>query len=181
MKALLKLLALLAILSAALSTSAQALTIPAGTTLVIRLSESVSSNDPVGHRFSSVLEYPLVVKGRVVAATGAKVYGRIDSSASAGRAVGRSVLALSLTDIRINGVIEPIYTTSYEQAGASSGLKTARRAGAGALIGAAIDGGRGAGRGAAIGAASTLLTPGQAVGVPRGTLLDFRLAQPLFL
>jgi len=181
MKSLLKILAFLAVFTAALGASAQAVTVPAGTTLVVRMADAVSSNDPVGRRFSAVLEYPLVVKGKTIAATGTKVYGRIDSSASAGRAVGRSVLALSLTDIRIDGVLEPIYTTSYEQAGASSGHQTAARAGVGALIGAAIDGRRGAGKGAAIGAASSLLTPGQAVGVARGTLLDFRLAQPLFL
>jgi len=178
---LLKPIALLFLLAAALCASAHAVTVPAGTTLVVRLSDTVSSNDPVGRRFSAILEYPLVVRGKTIAAMGTRVYGRIDSSASAGRAVGRSTLALSLTDIRINGVLEPVYTTSYEQAGASSGHQTARRAGAGALIGAAIDGGRGAGKGAAIGAATSLLTPSQAVGVARGTLLDFRLAQPLFL
>jgi hypothetical protein len=180
-KTLLKSLALLAVLAAALSASAQAVTIPAGTTLVIRMDDTVSSNDPVGRRFTAVLERPLVVKGQVIAGTGAKVWGRIDTSASAGRVAGRSALALSLTDIRVNGALEPIYTTSYEQAGASSGAKTVGRAGVGALIGAAIDGKRGAGKGAAIGAASTLLTPGQAVTVSRGTLLDFRLAQPVFL
>jgi hypothetical protein len=172
---------LVAALLAAFISSTQAVTIPAGTILVVRMADTVSSSDPVGRRFSAVLEHPLVVKGNVVAGAGAKVYGRIDTSASAGRVAGRSVLALSLTDININGTREPIYTTSYQQAGASSARKTARRAGAGALIGAAIDGGSGAGKGAAIGAASTLLTPGQAVAIQRGTLLDFRLAQPLFL
>jgi len=145
------------------------------------MDDTVSSSDPVGRRFTAVLARPLVVRGKTIAATGSKVWGRIDTSASAGRVAGRSALALSLTDIRINGALEPIYTTSYEQTGASSGAKTLGRAGAGALIGAAFDGGRGAGKGAAIGAATSLLAPGQAVTVSRGTLLDFRLAQPLFL
>ena len=172
---------ILTVLAVTFAASAQAQTIPAGTTLVVRLADTVSSNDPVGRRFSATLEYPLRVKGKTIAGTGARVYGRIDTSASAGRAFGRSALALSLTDIRINGTLEPIYTTSYQQEGASSGHKTATRMGAGALIGAAVDGRSGARKGAAIGAASNLLSPGQAVAVPRGTLLDFRLAQPVFL
>jgi hypothetical protein len=163
------------------ASSAAAAPIPAGTTLVVRMSDTVSSNDPAGRRFTAVLERPLMVKGKVIAPAGAKIWGRIDTSASAGRVAGRSALALSLTDIRINGTDEPIYTTSYEQAGASSGAKTVGRAGVGALIGAALDGGRGAGRGATIGAATSLISPGQAVTVARGTLLDFRLAQPVFL
>ncbi len=153
-----------------------AATIPAGKTLVVRTIDGISSNDQPGKRFAGQLDTNLVVNGKVVAPAGTKVYGRVNNSQSAGRAIGRSTLAISLTDISINGKLVRIATSSSMHSGASSGAKTARGAGAGALIGAAFDGGRGAGRGAAIGAGASLLKPGEAISVPAGTLLDFQLA-----
>jgi hypothetical protein len=158
-----------------------AATIPAGTTLVVRTIDAISSSDQAGKRFAGKLDTSLVVNGNVVAPAGSKVYGRVNNSQSAGRAVGQSQLSISLTDISINGKLVRIATSSSMHSGASSGAKTARGAGAGALIGAAFDGGRGAKRGAAIGAGASLLKPGEAVSVPAGTLLDFQLASPVSL
>jgi hypothetical protein len=158
-----------------------AATIPAGTTLVVRTIDAISSSDQAGKRFAGKLDTNLVVNGNVVAPAGSKVYGRVNNSQSAGRAVGQSQLSISLTDISINGKLVRIATSSSMHSGASSGAKTARGAGAGALIGAAFDGGRGAKRGAAIGAGASLLKPGEAVSVPAGTLLDFQLASPVSL
>lgn len=149
--------------------------IPAGTTLIVRTHDPISSNDHHGKRFAAVLDSEITVRGKVVAPAGSKVYGRVDEAHSAGRTFGQSMLAISLTDLQVNGDLVPIYTTSFQKFGAPSGARTARRAATGALFGAAIDGRRGAGRGAAIGATTTLVSPGQAVVIPRGTLLDFRL------
>jgi phage-related tail protein len=55
----------------------------------------------------------------------------------------------------------------------------ARGAAAGAAIGAIGDGGDGAGTGAAIGAVASGLKKGDAISVPPGTLLEFRLQQPV--
>ena len=142
----------------------------------MRTIDAISSSDQAGKRFAGKLDTSLVVNGNVVAPAGSKVYGRVNNSQSAGRAVGQSQLSISLTDILINGKLVRIATSSSMHSGASSGAKTARGAGAGALIGAAFDGGRGAKRGAAIGAGASLLKPGEAVSVPAGTLLDFQLA-----
>jgi hypothetical protein len=160
---------------------ARAATIPAGTTLVVRTIDAISSSDQAGKRFAGKLDTSLVVNGNVVAPAGSKVYGRVNNSQSAGRAFGQSQLAISLTEISVNGRLVHIVTKNSLHSGASSGAKTARGAGAGALIGAAFDGGRGAKRGAAIGAGASLLKPGEAVSVPAGTLLDFQLASPLSL
>ena len=155
--------------------------VPAGTMLIVRTLDTISSSNSPGTRFAARLDANLVVKGKVVAPTGTKVYGRINSSQSAGRAVGRSTLSISLTDISINGKLVRIATSGSMHSGAPSGGKTARGAATGALIGAAFDGGRGAKRGAAIGAGASLLQPGEAISLPAGTLLDFRLASSVTL
>jgi hypothetical protein len=155
--------------------------IPAGTTLVVRTIDGISSSDIEGKRFAGKLHSSLVVNGNVVAPAGSKVYGRVNHSQSAGRAVGQSQLAIGLTQISINGRLVPISTSHSMHSGTPSGRKTVRGAGSGALIGAAFDGGSGAAKGAAIGAAASLARPGQPVVVPGGTLLDFRLASPVSL
>jgi hypothetical protein len=158
-----------------------AATIPAGTTLVVRTIDAISSSDQAGKRFAGKLDTNLVVNGNVVAPAGSKVYGRVNNSQSAGRAFGQSQLAISLTEISVNGRLVHIVTKNSLHSGTRSGQKTARGAGAGALIGAAFDGGSGAAKGAAIGAAASLARPGQPVVVPQGTLLDFQLASPVSL
>ena len=75
---------------------ARAATIPDGTSLFVRTVDPVSSNDKAGKSFAARLDSNLVVKGKVVIPAGSKVYGRVESSKSAGRAFGQSKLALSL-------------------------------------------------------------------------------------
>ena len=72
---------LLLLLSACLVPSwSFAATIPAGTTLLVRTNETVSSNDPVGKTFSAQLANDVVVAGKVVLRAGSKAVGRVDSS-----------------------------------------------------------------------------------------------------
>ena len=75
--------------------AARAVTVPGGTTLLVRTVDRVSSNDKAGKSFAARLDANLVVKGKVVVPSGSKVYGRVESSKSAGRAFGRSKLALT--------------------------------------------------------------------------------------
>ena len=57
--------------------------IPAGTTLVVRTIDGISSNDKAGKRFAGKLDSSLVVSGNVVVPAGSKVYGRVNNSQSA--------------------------------------------------------------------------------------------------
>ena len=156
----------------------RAATLPAGTPLLVRTLDQVSSSDAPGKTFAAVLDTDLVAQGRTVAKAGTKVYGRVESSRSAGRALGRSKLALSLTRMVVRGRPVPIATGNFEQAGARSGRKTAGRTAAGAAVGAAFGG---AAAGAAIGAATGLIGKGESVVAPAGTLFEFRLTQPVSL
>jgi hypothetical protein len=158
--------------------AARAVTVPGGTTLLVRTVDRVSSNDKAGKSFAARLDANLVVKGKVAVPAGSKVYGRVESSRSAGRAFGQSKLALSLTKILVDGRPVAIATGSYEEAGPRSGRKTAGRAAGGALIGAAFGG---PAAGAAIGAATGLIGRGQSVEAPAGTLFEFRLTRSVSL
>ena len=74
--------------------AARAVTIPSGTSLLVRTVDRLSSNDAAGKSFAARLDSNLVVKGKVVIPAGSKVYGRIESSESAGRAFGQAAGAL---------------------------------------------------------------------------------------
>ncbi len=154
-------------------------TIPAGTPLQVRMDQAVDSSQNVtGSRFSGKMENPVVVNGQVAIPAGATVMGQVAQAEQAGRLKGQSSLDLVLTDVNINGQTVPLMTQGVSQAGAQEGRKTVRRSGAGAAIGGIAGGGEGAAKGAAIGGA-TALGKGQAVSVPAGAVVEFRLAQPV--
>jgi hypothetical protein len=162
-------------------------TVPAGTSLLLRMIDGVdSSKNPVGSRFSASLETNLAVAGVVVAPAATRVYGRLAQSKEAGRIAGKSELQLELTEIVVNGTAYPVLSSDYQVSGKSSGGRSAKRILGGAGLGAAIGGIAGnAGKGAAIGAVAgttaALAQKGQKVSIPSETLLEFRLQQPASL
>jgi hypothetical protein len=153
--------------------------VPAGTTLLVRMLDGASSNDSKGKRFTTTLENDLIINGTMVAKAGTKIYGRIENAQSARRYTGKSMLDLRLTELTVGASFVPIVTGPYAQGGEGSMRKTARGAAAGAAIGAIADGGDGAAKGAAIGAVASGIKKGQPIVVPAGTLLEFSLQQPV--
>jgi len=154
-------------------------TIPAGTELLVRMVDPVSSKDPQGKRFTTTLEIDLAVNGVIVAKAGTKVYGRIQSAQQARRYTGQSSIDLRLTEVALGPNLVPLVSSGYTDAGDRSIKKTAKGAAAGAAIGGIADGGDGAAKGAAIGAAASGVKKGQSVTVSPGALLAFKLQQPL--
>ena len=166
--------------------SAQVVTLPAGTSLLVRMIDSVdSSENRIGDKFHASLESPLVVGDRVVAPKGADVYGKLAQAKDAGKISGSAQLTLELTGVRINGNIVPVDSTTYDVAGKGRGTQSAERIGGGAvlgtIIGAVAGGGKGAVIGGAVGAgagtAVQVMTKGDKVRVPSETLLEFKLEQ----
>jgi hypothetical protein len=160
------------------------ITIPAGTSLLVRMVDSVdSSKNQIGDTFEASLESPLMVGDIVVAEKGAYVFGKLARVKSAGKISGGAELTLQLTGIRVAGDIVPIDSTTYDVAGKGRGKQSAERIGGGAALGAIIGGIAGGGAGAAIGAgvgaaAGTtvqLATHGEKIRVPSETLLEFKL------
>jgi hypothetical protein len=152
-------------------------TLPAGTVLLVRMVDSVSSRNAPGANFSTKLEYDLAVNGVVAVKAGTIVYGKVQSATQAGRMVGRSSLDIRLAQMVPNGSPVPIVTSGYAQQGQSEGRKTLLAAGAGAVIGNNTGGSSGSG--AAWGAGAAALKPGQTLTIPRGALLEFTLTQPV--
>jgi hypothetical protein len=165
------------------------LTIPAGTVLIMRLNEPLSSDhNQIGDRFTGTLEQPLVVNGWVVARRGQVVMGQVKSAKKAGRVKGTSELGIELTDLTlVDGGQAPILTELWKASGGTShGADAATIAGGtgvGALIGAAADWGRGAaigaGAGAVAGIGAVLLTRGRPTILEPESQLTFRLVDPV--
>jgi hypothetical protein len=163
-------------------------TIPEGTSLSIRLIDSIDSdkNKP-GDAFRATLDSPLSAEGRVVVPKDADVEGKVQELKSAGHFAGRSGIVLLLTKLSFNGKDYPIETSEYTQEGNSRGKRTAATVGGGAAIGALIGGLTGGGKGALIGAgvgagAGTgvqAVTKGQQVRLASESVLEFRLNAPV--
>ena len=175
---------------AAAGQDAMRVTVPAGTRILIRMTDSVnSSQQKAGYRFTASLETNLQAENMVVAPRGTVIYGHLASASSAGKFAGSSDLTLELTDIVINGTAYPLMTSTYAIKGSGEGSNTAKKVvggvGLGALIGGLAGGGKGAGIGALAGAgagtAVAATKKGQQLSIPSESLLEFRLAQPVAL
>ena len=156
------------------------ITVPAGTRIMIRMSETVDSKrHKAGHRFRAQLEGALVVDGVTVAPKGTMLYGSVVASQQSGRAAGSSNLTIEFSDIMIDDQLYPIATGALAaQTGGEAGRTVGRTARA-AAIGGLIDGCSGARTVAKVGAGASLLTAGASINVPSGTLLDTSLTAPL--
>jgi hypothetical protein len=150
-------------------------TVAAGTRVTVRTSETLDSRKTgAGHKFTSRLEADLVSNGVVVAPAGATVYGQITNSKKAGRAVGNAEMSLTFTDITIDGQMKPIMTTGVTAVTESTTRTSAKRTVGAAAIGGLIGGSSGAKTGAKVGAGASILTSGNQINIPSGTMLEFR-------
>lgn len=163
-------------------------TIPAGTTLAVRLVDSIDSEtSQQGQTFHATLDSPLAVDGEVAIPSGYDVEGHLVEVKSAGKFAGQSVVALQLDRISAGGKYYSLQTDQYRRQGSSRGKNTAAKVGAGAGIGAIIGAIAGGGKGAAIGAAAggglgggvQAATKGQQIKLPSETVLNFTLQAPL--
>jgi len=155
-------------------------TVPAGTRLVIRMVDSVdTSRHGVGHKFRGQLEGALVVGGVTVVPRGAFLYGTITAAKQAGRVAGNSELTMEFTDIMVDDQLYPIATENLSTQTAGEGKKTVGRTARVAAVGGLAGGSPGARTGAKVGVGVSVLTKGESVNVPAGTLLETALRVPL--
>lgn len=161
---------------------APTITVPAGTRLVIRMSDSVdSSRHAAGHRFRAQLEGAIVVDGVTVLPRGAIIQGRVAAAQQSGRAVGSSSMSIEFTDVMLDDVLHPIATGDINTQGANETGRTIGRTARAAAIGGLIDGSSGARTGARVGAGVSILTSGSSINIPRGTILETSLRAALVL
>lgn len=154
--------------------------VPAGTRLVIRMVDSIDSRrHSAGHKFRGQLEGALVSDGVTVAPRGTFMYGTITSAKQSGRMAGSSELAMEFTDIMIDDQLYPVSTDGLVARTGGEGGRTVGRTARSAAIGGLIGGSSGARTGAKVGVGASLLTSGQSLNIPAGTLLETALRVPL--
>lgn len=155
-------------------------TVPQGTRIMVETVDALdSSRQKAGHRFRAKLAGDLVIDGKVVAPGGSILYGILAQAKKSRRAVGRSEMILTFTDITINGQLVPIQTSAIQAVTDSTTKKSAGQVGRAAAIGGLADGSSGAKTGAKVGVGAAIVTGGSQVKIPPNTLLEFSLAQPL--
>jgi hypothetical protein len=166
------------------ATKAVPLTMPAGTSLTVRLSNEVSSGKKKsGDSFSAYLDGDLLASGVLVAGKGATAYGRV-AEAAAGASGGASKLVLELTGIEAGGRVVALGTDRVQATGEQpkAGKKILGGAPLGAGIGTIIDEGEGTAIGAVVGtmggAAAAAKTPGKEVAFAAGSALTFKTSGP---
>jgi hypothetical protein len=164
-------------------------TIAAGTNLVVRLTEELSSSrNTAGDAFRATLDQPVVLDGFIIADKGSAVRGKVVESQKAGHMTGKSELGLELTEINTtDGQTVYVRTSDVTKQGPNSTGENAAKVGGGAALGAIIGALAGGGKGAAIGAGAggavgtgvMLSTSGKATKLPVETRLTFRLNEPV--
>jgi hypothetical protein len=97
---------------AAAIATAEPIVVPAGATLIVRLSEQLGSKiSAVGQRFSATLDRDVVVNGQTVIAAGASVTGKVVFARHVGVLAGEASLQLKLTSVNVNNADLAIMTS----------------------------------------------------------------------
>jgi len=163
-------------------------TIPAGTVVPVRITETLDSKTAqINDVFHGALAADLGTQGVIALRRGAPIVGRIVEAREAAHFKGQSLLSLELTDIQRGGQKIPVTTDAYVKQGAARGKNTATKAGGGAAFGAIIGALAGGGKGAAIGglagaAAGTgvnAATRGEQTVIQTESLVNFQLQSPI--
>jgi hypothetical protein len=164
------------------------LTIPAGTVLPVRITQTLdSASTQPGDRFTGAIAGDIIVDGLVAIPQGASVTGSVDAVQEAAHFKGSSLLTVSLASLDRRGERIALSTDPYsvkgKGRGESTAVKTGIGAGAGAILGGIFGGGKGAAIGAAagggLGAGSSAVTRGQQVQIPSESLVRFNLTSPI--
>ncbi len=162
--------------------------IPAGTSVVVRMIDSVDSNTArLGETFRASVDEPVFVNGNTVIPRGADVVAKLVEDQKSGKIEGRTVLALALVSVIVNGRMVDLTTQDVATSSSSRGARSAKVVGGtaalGAILGGIVGGGRGAaigaGSGAAVGTGAQVMTNGQRVRIPSETRLTFTLTYPV--
>jgi hypothetical protein len=166
------------------------LTLPRGSRLEVRLGETIDVKHVAsGDRFTGSLVAPVVVGNTVAVPAGSNATGEILVAHHRGMFKGRSMLALTLTQLEVNGTQYHIDTSNLARTKKGKGRRSAAFIGGGAgmgmLIGGVATGGVGllvgglAGGGA--GALGAAFTGNRDLSIPAESVVTFRLQDPLTL
>jgi hypothetical protein len=164
------------------------LTLPRGTRLEVRLNQTIDVKHVTsGQRFTGSLAQPVVIGTTVAVPAGAEATGEVLVAHKRGLFKGKSVMALTLTELDVNGMEYHIDTSTLSRSkkGKRSAALIGGGAGMGMLIGGVATGGVGllvgglAGGGA--GALGAAFTGNRDLTIPAESVVNFRLQDDLTL
>ena len=154
-------------------------TVPAGTRLVLRMAQTLdSSKHKTGHRFTARLEADLVAEGVVVATRGSTAYGQLMSAKQSGRVAGSSEMTVAITDLMIDNRMYPIATQPLQAKTENTAKKSGKTIAGAAAIGGLAKGKKGAKNAAKVGVGVSILTGGNKINIPAGTLVETQFRAP---
>jgi hypothetical protein len=163
-------------------------TIPSGTTIPVRITQTLdSATTQQGQSFSGTVATDVMADGLVAIHQGTAVTGRVSAVQEAAHYKGSSLLTVELVSINRHGDSLAVTTSPYSVEGKGRGKNTAAKVGGGAAIGAIIGAIAGGGKGAAIGSAAgagvgagaNTITRGEQVQIPSESLVNFQLTNTL--
>jgi type II secretory pathway pseudopilin PulG len=166
-------------------------TIPAGTTLTIRLDQRISVKaSRAGDTFTGEFVEPVLGSDNsVLVPKGAQVSGVVDVSHRRGHFKGRSLLELRLTSLTLNGTQYPLATRDLARTKKGKGKRStamiAGGSGAGTLVGGLATGGVGLVVGGLVGGGAGTavagLTGNRDTDLPAESIVHFKLADDLMV
>ena len=140
----------------------EGVTIPAGTVVVVRLGETLSSNkSEAGQGFSATVARPIVVAGKTVIEQGASARGTVVDAKAMGHFKGGALLEIRLNSVTINGRERNVRTAAVERELKGKGKRSAGFIGGGA------------------GAAGAAFTGNKEIVMPAESLVSFKLTKPV--
>ena len=166
----------------------RSVTIPAGTSLHVKLIDTVASNtSKVEDAVRGQLAQAIVVDDQTVVPAGAGVRGSVFQAVRSGRVKGRASLAIGFDRLTVGDETHDIQSSRYAQTARATKGKDAKKVGigaaAGAVVGAIAGGKKGAAVGTAVGAGGgagvVAATRGDEVVLPAGTTVVTKLREPL--
>jgi hypothetical protein len=131
------------------------ITVPRGADLRVSIDQTLSSRDAQsGDGFDATLLSPVVVDGKTVIPSNARIRGQVVNARASGRLSGTAELAVTLVSVEINHQKYNIQTDTLARSGSTHKKRDVIAIGGGSALGAIIGGIAGGGKGAAIGAAA---------------------------
>jgi hypothetical protein len=160
-------------------------TIPAGTSLSVKLLNTLASNtSQVEDPIKGSLAKAVTISGETALPAGTQLLGSVTEAAESGRVKGKASVAFRFDRLVVDGETVRVQTATVHREAAGDTKSDVKKgglgAGAGAIVGGVLGGGKGAAVGAVAGGAGTVLaTKGQEVEIPSGTVVSVLVQDPI--
>ena len=160
-------------------------TIPAGTSLSVKLLTHLASNTShVEDAVKGSIARPVVIDGATAIPEGTPISGAVVEANESGRVKGRASVSFKFDRMSIRNESQKIHAAAVTREAAADKKSDVKKGGIGAGLGAVVGGVIGGGKGAAIGAVAggtgtVLATKGDEIEVPAGTVVSVLLQEPL--